>query len=332
VAKYGSDSKTSELLESIRKKLAPHCDVIRSDLYKLLVYGPGDFFAEHVDTQRSGSMFGTLVVMLPSKCKGGALTIEHDFNKTTQISSEDYVHWVAFFADCKHAVQPVVEGYRACFVFNLSYAFTGAPAPALAQQDPERKLLQSIAVLKAEKVHQADKKAKFVAIGHLLDHKYALALLQDGHALKGADARLYQDAMDHPEVETYITPVTIHLNGVGVDDDVVVSDLVKEKETLSYRTWAIDPGHVRKGKAGYLKYAVLCETPLQKLGVHFLKETTDKVTKVGSMFVPSGNEGSAASFTYVHGALIFKFKDPAPSSSSSNASIEPPQPKKRKLQ
>src|SRR5262249_22829534 len=46
-------------------------------LDKLLIYGPGQFFAPHRDTERHDDMIGSLVVILPCRHKGGALAVEH---------------------------------------------------------------------------------------------------------------------------------------------------------------------------------------------------------------------------------------------------------------
>jgi hypothetical protein len=52
----------------------PH---IVAELYKLLLYVPGDHFVSHVDTSKSDGMFGTLVVQLPSQFTGGELVVRH---------------------------------------------------------------------------------------------------------------------------------------------------------------------------------------------------------------------------------------------------------------
>ena len=44
---------------------------VQHELYKLLVYEKGSFFAPHRDTEKIPGMFSTLVVCLPSRHEGG---------------------------------------------------------------------------------------------------------------------------------------------------------------------------------------------------------------------------------------------------------------------
>lgn len=55
----------------------PEGATLRAELHNLLVDGPGQFFAPHQDSEKSDGMIGSLVVLLPSDAKGGALVIEH---------------------------------------------------------------------------------------------------------------------------------------------------------------------------------------------------------------------------------------------------------------
>jgi hypothetical protein len=53
-------------------------ETIKAELYKLLVYEKGSFFAPHRDTEKTPGMFATLVVSLPSRHQGGRLIVRHD--------------------------------------------------------------------------------------------------------------------------------------------------------------------------------------------------------------------------------------------------------------
>ena len=97
---------------------------ITANLYKLLIYEKGSFFAPHRDTEKLHRMFATLVICLPSKHKGGQLIISHagqsqivDFGGKT--SNYD-LQYAAFYADCEHEIRPVTDGYRICLVYNLT--------------------------------------------------------------------------------------------------------------------------------------------------------------------------------------------------------------------
>jgi len=97
---------------------------VTADLYKLLVYEKGSFFVPHRDTEKAHRMFTTLVICLPSKHEGGQLIVSHagqshrvDFSGKM---SNYELQYAAFYADCKHEVRPVTNGYRVCLVYNLT--------------------------------------------------------------------------------------------------------------------------------------------------------------------------------------------------------------------
>lgn len=99
---------------------------IQPELYKLLVYEKGGFFAPHRDTEKIPGMFATLVVCLPSPHEGGTLIVTHD-GETEQIDfggaqAEFNIQYAAFYADCQHEVMPVTSGYRVCLIYNLAIA------------------------------------------------------------------------------------------------------------------------------------------------------------------------------------------------------------------
>ncbi|XP_065915714.1 uncharacterized protein [Dysidea avara] len=60
------------------ESLIPNCAGLQAELYKLNIYTPGGFFKPHVDTPRSGQIFGSLVVCLPTQFSGGELVVRHE--------------------------------------------------------------------------------------------------------------------------------------------------------------------------------------------------------------------------------------------------------------
>jgi hypothetical protein len=59
------------LLERIRRDLGlGDASRLKSQLHNMLVYGPGQFFATHRDSEKTDDMIGTLVVSLPSDFTG----------------------------------------------------------------------------------------------------------------------------------------------------------------------------------------------------------------------------------------------------------------------
>jgi predicted 2-oxoglutarate/Fe(II)-dependent dioxygenase YbiX len=72
---------------------------VRAELYKLLVYQPGDFFAPHRDTEKVPGMFATLVIALPAEHEGGELVVRHAGREAVlDLSGEDLglARWAAF--------------------------------------------------------------------------------------------------------------------------------------------------------------------------------------------------------------------------------------------
>src|SRR5207237_1120219 len=99
---------------------------VQADLYKLLIYEKGSFFAPHRDTEKVEGMFATLVVCLPSRHEGGTLIVRHD-RESKEVDfggaqGEFKVQYAAFYADCRHEIKPVTKGYRVCLVYNLALA------------------------------------------------------------------------------------------------------------------------------------------------------------------------------------------------------------------
>ena len=103
-----------------------------AQLYKLLVYEPGGFFAPHRDTEKVDGMVATLVVSLPVAGVGGELVIRHRDRQTvvdlrTEEPSE--LAFAAFYADCVHETRRVTAGYRIVLVYHL--VVRGAAAAVL---------------------------------------------------------------------------------------------------------------------------------------------------------------------------------------------------------
>lgn len=99
---------------------------LEASLHGMLVYGPGQFFLRHQDSEKADEMVGTLVVTLPSAFRGGAIVIEHKGETLTCRGSRQPLSFVAFYADCHHQVRPVLSGFRVVLTYDLMLA--GEPA------------------------------------------------------------------------------------------------------------------------------------------------------------------------------------------------------------
>ena len=108
------------ILAGVRDELGlPVRARLRAEPHALLVYGKGQFFLPHQDSEKDDTMIGTLVVSLPSSHTGGELLIEHNGKTVAYQASADEVSVAAFYADCRHEVKPVRTGYRVTFTCNL---------------------------------------------------------------------------------------------------------------------------------------------------------------------------------------------------------------------
>ncbi|KAI7286179.1 hypothetical protein KC345_g1374 [Hortaea werneckii] len=125
------------------KDVRMRCRGLRAELYKLNVYsGPEGFFKPHVDTPRSASQIGSLVVCLPVEFSGGALAVRHqgqeivhewgttppaagtkDNNTPAAASGEAAINWTAFYSDCEHEVLPLHSGHRLTLTYNLFLSY-----------------------------------------------------------------------------------------------------------------------------------------------------------------------------------------------------------------
>ena len=110
------------ILENVAAGMGLPSDKIKAELYKLLVYEPGGFFAEHRDTEKADWMVGTLVIGLPVEGRGGELEVRHagrDVKLDLSVDDLGELPYAAFYADCVHRTQPVRTGHRVSLVFNL---------------------------------------------------------------------------------------------------------------------------------------------------------------------------------------------------------------------
>ncbi len=153
---------------------------IEARLHNLLVYGPGQFFKPHQDTEKHPGMVATLVLVWPSPHIGGELVVRHGSAQAhfaSQHLNADTIRWFAFYSDCRHEVLPVTEGWRVVLSFDL--VLPAQNATPLAPASP--------ALLDALREHF------FSATGpalrpwvFLLDHEYTERGLH-WPLLKGAD-------------------------------------------------------------------------------------------------------------------------------------------------
>lgn len=153
----------------------------RASLYKLLIYGPGDFFLPHRDTEKQPGMVATLVLTLPGRWTGGELHVAHQDERAGLLwcpDRPDRLAWAAFYCDCEHELRPVSSGHRLALVYSLCLppdeASGGWPLP---DDEPEVTALQGL-------LEAWDCEDDLRAI--ILDHRYSREGLSWA-GLKGRD-------------------------------------------------------------------------------------------------------------------------------------------------
>ncbi|MGW2251078.1 2OG-Fe(II) oxygenase [Kitasatospora sp. NPDC001660] len=174
-------------LEHFRDELGlPATTRLRAEPHALLVYGKGQFFLPHQDSEKDDAMVGTLVLSLPSAHTGGELVIAHAGQRSTYRGSKTELTLVAFYSDCRHEVTPVRSGYRVTLTFNL----LSRPGTSAQDTGPLTELAHcldqhfSTPPTQRYATRDLDPPNRLV---YLLDHEYTQRGLS-WEQLKGADA------------------------------------------------------------------------------------------------------------------------------------------------
>jgi hypothetical protein len=212
-------------LEHIARELGlPEGCSLRAELHNLLVYGPGQFFAVHQDSEKADGMIGTLVVLLPSEAKGGALVIEHHDEKLSYRGSADRLTLVAFYADCHHAVRPVTAGHRAALTYNLFLEGARQRVPARPIGKPLDALVDLVRVYFATprpaRGPHWPSEGPPERLVYLLDHEYtqkglAWNRLKNGDAVRAA---LFREIADRLDCEIVLALADVHESWSCEDD------------------------------------------------------------------------------------------------------------------
>ncbi len=193
-------------LEHFRDELGlPPTSRLRAELHSMLVYGKGQFFLPHQDSEKDDAMVGTLVVSLPSAHTGGDLVVDHAGESVAYRASKEQLTFVAFYADCVHQVTPVRSGYRVTLTFNLLSSSVD-PAPEVAPATELAQCLTEHFTAPATTRYGSRDLDLPNRLVFLLDHEYTQRSL-NWRRLKGADAEraaLLRAAADQAGCETVL--------------------------------------------------------------------------------------------------------------------------------
>jgi 2OG-Fe(II) oxygenase superfamily len=202
-------------LERIRCDLGlPGKCRLRADLHNLLVYGPGQFFAPHQDSEKADDMIGTLVVSLPSRFTGGAMVLEHQGQRMLVGGSARHLTLVAFYADCRHEVRPVKQGHRIALTYNLIAEGDGsaAPLPADRIESLNASVRRFFETPRPSHLAGGREQTPPDRLVYLLDHQYTQRALAWGR-LKSSDAEraaALQEVAQRLDCEIFLALADVH--------------------------------------------------------------------------------------------------------------------------
>jgi predicted 2-oxoglutarate/Fe(II)-dependent dioxygenase YbiX len=188
---------------------------IKAVLDKLLVYGQGQFFAFHQDSERADDMIASLVVVLPSRHEGGALVVEHHKKKLTLGVAGGYskdLSLVAFYADCPHEVQPVEWGHRVTLTYQIHHKSAQAKRAPRSNVDRLAASIKAYFETKREPPYSLDPPGPPDRLVYLLDHEYTQRSL-GWKRLKGADRRraaALREVANRLDAEVFLALADVH--------------------------------------------------------------------------------------------------------------------------
>ncbi|MDF3055760.1 MAG: 2OG-Fe(II) oxygenase [Gammaproteobacteria bacterium] len=224
------DTVLSEMLGDVRDALGFDADSqLVPHLHNLLVYGPGQFFDKHKDSEKLDHMVATLVIVLPSRHIGGDFVIEH--GRDSYIFSSENIDaatakYMAFYADCTHAVEKVRQGYRVVLTYNL--VLESKTQPVTKNTSP----------LLKKAISTYFEETAVDTLVYFLDHSYSEHSLR-WDMLKGAD-RLNANAMrSAAKALGYLTHLALveireSWDTDGDEDDPELYELIDGEITFNY--------------------------------------------------------------------------------------------------
>ena len=199
----------------------PRRGKLRAVLDKMLVYAPGQFFAAHQDSERADDMVGTLVVELPGRHQGGATVVKHGGEKQVFKGAKRAprdLSLLAFYADCRHAFEPIKSGYRIVLTFRLHHpggsSVETTPPDAAAIDRLTAAIKAHFATPIARPAWEKRPPEKPERLVYLLDHEYTQRSLS-WDRLKNADrvrVAALREVASRLDCEVFLALAEVHEN------------------------------------------------------------------------------------------------------------------------
>ena len=295
----------NEIIRSASNDLGCPEDSVYADLYKLLVYEPGGFFAPHRDTEKVDGMLATLVLALPGSSAGGELVVRHHGRETViDMRSEDpsELNFAAFYADCEHEIRPITDGYRICLVYNL----IRMPGRRESLKAPDFSAHAETMADELKAAFDDSKKDAPSKVVWLLEHDYSEAGLSFD-TLKNVDAahcRVLTEAAD--SAGCLVHAAILHVSESASVDYFGYHDEVDDPDENDYEVIEIydwdsylDNWIGREGKPAEFGKMQLNEKELIPTGrLDYMKPDEVNLTEA------SGNEGASIDRLYLRAALV----------------------------
>lgn len=230
-----NDHTFSYLLKKMRDGLGLSENAeLTAHLHNMLIYGPGQFFKHHQDSEKLEGMIATLVIVLPSAHIGGDLIVNHNNKKhrfvTENVDSKKF-KCLAFYADCHHEVEKIKQGNRVALTYNLVLK-----SPEIQTHKHGNKQLE--AAIKEYFPEDKESEDHPMPLIYFLDHSYTEHSLR-WNVLKSVDR---QNALDFRSAAKtlglipHLALVELHESWTadGDEDDPEPDELIDNSTTLSY--------------------------------------------------------------------------------------------------
>ena len=291
-----NQKKLNQMLGYVREQLGLAEDtILRAHLHNLLIYGPGQFFKPHQDSEKLDGMVATLVIILPSPHIGGDLIVQHK-QRSACFESESIMpqslKCAAFYADCQHEVKLVKQGYRIALTYNLVLESKAENKVLTSKKHHNPELVEALKEYFANGSEDSDP----VSLVYLLDHSYSEHSLR-WPLLKGNDhsnALALKTAAYELNLVPHLALTEIHQSWQtdGDDDSPELIELIDED--MSFSNWFDENGNPLAYGDYHVSEDEVCST--QELE----RCEPDQMEMEGWM----GNYGNTADYWYRRAAVI----------------------------
>lgn len=160
------------------------------ELHSMLVYGKGQFFAPHQDSEKRDTMAATLVVTLAARHTGGELVVHESGGERVYRADAHTARAVALYSDVVHEVRPVRSGHRISLTFNVLVDQSEVTLPR-DDTDEAVRLLRHHFYAPLRPRWSGEETGRPLRYVYLLDHEYTSAALS-WRRLKGVDVAAAQ--------------------------------------------------------------------------------------------------------------------------------------------